>query len=102
VAGELLPAIQNNFCAIVVLLNFSANLDDFACELADVTDVLHIVREDHNRKRTEAVVFTEVEIVGFAACLHADDLAGYAVSFSNVLGGLVERNAVGAEGGSGK
>lgn len=58
--------------------------------------------EDHNREGAQAVVLAEIKIVSFASCLHADDFAGDAVSFSNVLGCLVEGYTVGAEGGGGE
>src|SRR6185437_13463640 len=60
------------------------------------------MRENDNGKGAEPIVFAEVQIVSFAAGLHADNFAGDAVSFANVLGGLVEGDAVGAEGRGGE
>jgi len=99
---ELFPAVQDDFGAVVVLLNFPTNFDDLACELAHISDALHVVREDDNRKRTEAIVFAKIEVMSFAGRVHANDLACDAFRFADVLGGLVEGDAVGAEGGSGK
>src|SRR6185437_7319197 len=60
------------------------------------------MRENDNGKGAEPIVFAEVQVVSFAAGLHADHFAGDAVSFANVLGGLVEGDAVGAEGRGGE
>ena len=99
-ARELFFAIQNDFSAVVVLLDFSADFDHLAGELTHVSDALHVVREDHDRKRAQAVIFTEVEIMGFASRVNANHLARDAFGFADVFGCLVERDAIGAKGGS--
>ena len=68
-------------------------------EAADVPDILQIVGEDDNGERAGHVVFAEIEKVdAFGADLHPHDFSRHAFGLADMLGGLVDREAVGSRG----
>jgi hypothetical protein len=93
-ASKLFIAFQNNFSTPVVLFYLSTNYDELPGKLANVTDILEIVRKDNHRKWTQPEVFAEIQIMHSAvSAFDADDSAGDAVRLADVVSRLLKRNA---------
>ena len=72
------------------------DFDDASCEAADVAYILQVGRKDHDREGAGHLIFAEVhEMHPFGADFHAQDFSGHAFSFSDVLAGLANGEAVG-------
>jgi hypothetical protein len=77
-------------------------LDQLSGEAAHVTDIFQVRREYDDAEGAGHLILAEVDVVdAFASPLGADDFAGDAFVFADVVGGFLDGDAVGAgeEGG---
>ncbi len=97
-AVYLAEPAQNNLCPPSIKLHRPVDFDDVSGEPANVSDILEIVSENDDCKRACHLVFAEIQEVHALRCLHAHDFARDALSFADMLRGLLKRNAVGCRG----
>jgi len=100
-AGDLTNAVENNLWSPVVEFDRTVDFDDAACQTPHIANIFQIVRENHDRERARHLIFAEVEKVN--ACgthSNAQDFAGHAPGFADMLTGFSYGNAIGcgAEG----
>jgi len=94
-ASELRNPLQDDLRPPVVELYGSVNFDCAACQLAYVSDILQVRREDHNSKRARRMIFTEVdEVNALVSDLYSQNFAGHAFGFPDMLAGFVDGNTV--------
>src|SRR5579863_2404593 len=87
-AGNLVGTAENDLGAAEVEFDRAADFDGASGEAADVADIFEVGRENDYREGAGALGFTEVEVVdAFDSGFDAQDFAGDAASFSDVLAG---------------
>lgn len=97
-AGQLADAAENDFRAAVVQLDGSVNFDGLADEASNVADIFEVGRKDDNRKRAGGVIFAKIKEVNAAgANFDANNFAGDALYFADVLSSILDGEAVGGE-----
>ena len=93
---NLADAVEDDFRAAVVHLYGAVDFDDAAFEAADVADIFQVVGKDDDREGASGFVFAEVdEVDAFASGFYAQNLAGDALDFADVMAGFVDGDAVG-------
>jgi hypothetical protein len=91
-----LTAAQDDFGTSVVEFGWPTNLNHASCEAADVAHIFEVGGEDHHREGAGHLIFAEVHVMySFGADLHAHDLAGYTLGFSDVAAGFANGEIVG-------
>jgi hypothetical protein len=95
-AFDLADAAEDNFGATVVHFDQTMNLDRASGEEPDVSYVFQIAGEDYDGEGARHLIFAEVqEVDSFIAYFHVQDFSSNALGFADVLGGIVDREAVG-------
>jgi hypothetical protein len=95
-SSNLADALEDNFGAAVVEFHGAADFNGAAGETANVTDIFQVGRKDYDGEGAGHLIFAEVEEVN-APCpdFYAQDFAGHALGFANVLARFADGEAVG-------
>jgi len=85
---------KNDFRASIVFLDLPANINDAPGKLPHVADMLQIVRKHNYAERTQAVIFTKIQIMDSAiSSFDANHFSSDALVFANMFLRLIKGNA---------
>ena len=92
--AKLMSIFKNDFRASIVFLDLPANINDAPGKLPHVADMLQIVRKHNYAERTQAVIFTKIQIMDSAiSSFDANHFSSDALVFANMFSRLIKRNA---------
>jgi hypothetical protein len=95
-AGDLADATENDFRTAVVEFDGSMDFDGPAGQAADVADIFQSGREDYYSEGARHLICAEVEEVNsFISNSYFEDFTLYTLSFTDVVAGFVNGDAVG-------
>ena len=92
--AKLMGIFKNDFRAAIVFLDLSPNFDSATSKLPHSADMLQIVRKHNYTERTQAVIFTKIQIMDSAiSSFDANHFSSDALVFANMFLRLIKGNA---------